>query len=121
MKQRYVTATALMTIAALLTTFTACSSVPTNTALLEQARSEYLAAQSNPKVATYAPLEMKQASEIYAQANAASDHGDSSDKVDKLAALAKQKLVAAQEIAKQKSAEADFAATGNNRPPMRLQ
>ncbi|MGZ3236458.1 MAG: DUF4398 domain-containing protein [Burkholderiaceae bacterium] len=107
MKKHYCTAT-LPVIATLLV---ACSSVPTDTALLEQTRSEYISAQSNPKVATYAPLEMKQASEVYAQANAAADHGESPEKVDQLAYLAKQKLMLAQEIAKQKATEADFATT----------
>lgn len=109
---------AWITVSALLI---GCSTAPTNTALLEQARSEYLAAQSNPKVATYAPQEMKQAADIYRQANAASDHGDSADKVDKLAALAKQKLITAQEIAKQKASDADFAVTGKDRKPIHLQ
>ena len=66
-------------MAGLMMLVSACSSMPTNTALLEQTRSEYIAAQSNPKVAAYAAHEMKQASEAYAQANAASDHGDSAD------------------------------------------
>ncbi|HEY8101115.1 MAG TPA: DUF4398 domain-containing protein [Burkholderiaceae bacterium] len=117
MKKHYLT-TALPAIAALLS---ACSSVPTNTVLLDQTRSEYIAAQSNPKVATYAPIEMKEASKVYAQANAASDHGDSPEKVDKLAYLAKQKIMLAQEIAKQKSTDADFATTSKDRNNMHTQ
>jgi hypothetical protein len=108
-------------LSALAVLLTACHSMPTNTTLLEQARSEYLAAQSNPKVATYAPAEMKQASTLYAQVNASADHGDSPDKVNKLAAQAKQQLIMVQEIAKQKATEADFAVTGKDCNQLRLQ
>jgi outer membrane protein OmpA-like peptidoglycan-associated protein len=98
----------------------ACSSVPRTTNLLEQTRMDYRAAQSNPSVARYAPLEMKQAGEAMDQANAASDHSDSADKIDKLAYLAKQKIALTQEAAKQKSAEAEVAASGKERDQMRL-
>lgn len=53
----------LLVIAALLT---ACNSIPTSTSMLDQTRNDYQSAQSNPKVASYAPLEMKQASDAMA-------------------------------------------------------
>lgn len=108
---------ALLTLAAALG---ACSSVPRTTSLLDQTRADYRAAQSNPSVARYAPLELKQAGEAMDQANAASDHADSVDKIDKLAYLAKQKIALTQEAAKQKSAEADVAASVKERDQMRL-
>jgi outer membrane protein OmpA-like peptidoglycan-associated protein len=108
---------ALLAIAALLG---ACSSMPKTTSLLDQTRSDYLAAQNNPKVATYAPLELKQAGEAMAQANAAANKGDKGEKIDKLAYLAKQKIALTQEAAKQKSAEADVASAGKERDQMRL-
>ncbi len=108
---------ALLTLAAALA---ACSSVPRTTGLLEQTRTDYRAAQSDPTVARYAPLEMKQAGEAMDQANAASDHSDSADKIDKLAYLAKQKIALTQEVAKQKSAEADIATSAKERDQMRL-
>jgi hypothetical protein len=89
--------------------------------LLDQTRSEYIAAQSNPKVAAYASLEMKQASEAYADANAASNHRASPKKVDKLAEIAKQKIILTQEIAKQKSTKADFSSVPNQNNQVRLQ
>jgi outer membrane protein OmpA-like peptidoglycan-associated protein len=98
----------------------ACNTMPKSTSLLDQTRSDYMAAQSNPNVANYAPLEMKQAGEAMEQANtAASDH-DSAEKIDKLAYLAKQKIALTQEVAKQKSAEASVAIAGKERDQMRL-
>lgn len=108
---------ALLAIAALVG---ACSSMPKSTSLLDQTRSDYLAAQNNLNVASYAPLEMKQAGEALAQANAAASHADSATKIDKLAYLAKQKIALTQEVAKQKSAEADVASAGKERDQIRL-
>ena len=107
----------LLVIAALLT---ACNSMPTNTSMLDQTRNDYRSAQSNPKVASYAPLEMKQASDAMAKANAAAANNDSTEEIDKLAYLAKQKIALTQEVAKQKSAEADVAKSGTERDKMRL-
>ena len=107
----------LLVIAALLT---ACNSMPTSTSMLDQTRNDYQSAQSNPKVASYAPLEMKQASDAMAKANAAAANNDSTEDIDKLAYLAKQKIALTQEVAKQKSAEADVAKSGTERDKMRL-
>lgn len=116
MKKIYI-APALIAVAAFVG---ACSSMPKTTSLLDQTRGDYLAAQSNPNVASYAPLEMKQAGEALEQANAAADAADSAEKIDKLAYLAKQKIALTQEVAKQKSAEADVASAGKERDQMRL-
>lgn len=107
----------LLVIAALLT---ACNSMPTSTSMLDQTRNDYQSAQSNPKVASYAPLEMKQSSDAMAKANAAAANNDSTEEIDKLAYLAKQKIALTQEVAKQKSAEADVAKSGTERDKMRL-
>ena len=111
MKKNYFTP-ALLSIAILVG---ACSSIPKTTSLLDQARGDYVAAQNNPKVASYAQLEMQQASAALEQANAAANHADSTEKIDKLAYLAKQKIALTQEVAKQKSAEADIASAGKER------
>ncbi|HTN66555.1 MAG TPA: OmpA family protein [Burkholderiaceae bacterium] len=108
---------ALLTIAVLLG---ACSSMPRTTSLLDQTRNDYVAAQNNPNVASYAPVEMKQAGEALNQANAAANDRDSAEKIDKLAYLAKQKIALTQEMAKQKAAEADVASAGKERDKMRL-
>ena len=98
----------------------ACSSVPNSTSLLEQTRSDFRIAQSDPKVAAYAPLELKQAAEALAQANAAANDKDSDEKVNRLAYLAKQKIALTQEVAKKKTAEAVVANAGQERDQMRL-
>jgi len=116
MKNFYFTPT-LLAIAALVG---ACSSGPATTSLLDQTRSDYRMAQSNPNVASYASLEMKQASDALAQANAAASHNDSAEKIDKLAYLAKQKIALTQEVAKQKSAEAEVASAGKERNQIQL-
>lgn len=116
MKKIYFTPV-LLTIAALVG---ACSSMPTTTSLLEQTRGDYAAAQRNPNVASYAPLELKQAGAALAQANAAANDADSAEKIDKLAYLARQKIALTQEVAKQKSAEAEVVSAGKERDQMRL-
>jgi outer membrane protein OmpA-like peptidoglycan-associated protein len=98
----------------------ACSSMPTSTTLLTETRNDYIAAQGNPNVARYAQLEMKQAREALDQADAASSDRDSTAKVDKLAYLAKQQIAVAQEVAKQRSAEASVASAGKERDQIRL-
>jgi len=99
----------------------ACSSMPNTTSLLDQTRSDYVAAQNNPNVAIYAPHEMRQAGEALGQANEAASHNDSAEKIDKLAYLAKQKIALTQEIAKQKVAEAEVANAGKERNHLRLE
>lgn len=116
MKKIYVPA--LLAMAALVA---ACSSAPTSTSLLDQTRGEYMAAQNNPSVTTYAPLEFKAASEAIGQANAAASNQEKPEQVDKLAYLAKQKIAIAQEVAKQKAAESDVANSAKERDQIRLQ
>ncbi|CDG84361.1 OmpA family protein [Janthinobacterium agaricidamnosum] len=98
----------------------ACSTAPTSTSLLDQTRGDYMAAQSNPAVSTYAAREFREAGAALEQANAAAERRDDADKVDKLAYLAKQKIATAQEVAKQKLAEADIANAGKQRDQLRL-
>ena len=116
MKKAHFTPTLLL-IAALLG---ACSSTPTTTGLLDQARSDYQSVQSNPKVASYAPLEMKQASDAMTQANLAATNNDSVENIDKLAYLAKQKIALTQEVVKQKTAEAEIDNAAKQRDQVRL-
>ena len=111
-------APALLVIVALLA---ACSSAPTSTSLLDQTRGDYMAAQNNPMVASYAPLEFKQASDALEAANAAATKNERPEQVDKLAYLAKQKIATAQEVAKQKAAENDVAKSGMQREQLRLE
>lgn len=99
----------------------ACSSAPTTTSLLDQTRGDFSAAQSNPSVASNAPVEFKAAAEALDRANAAADKKESVEAIDKLAYLAKQKIAVAQEVAKRKQAESDVANAGRQRDEIRLQ
>ena len=98
----------------------ACSSMPKTTSLLDQTRSDYVMAQNNPKIANYAALEMKQASDAMAQANDAASKKDEDEKIDKLAYLAKQKIALTQQVANQRSAEAEIANASKERDQIRL-
>jgi len=98
----------------------ACSTTPTTTSLLDQTRSDYMSAQNNPLVTSYAPVEFRQAGEALDKANAAATAKESPADIDKLAYLAKQKIATANEVAKQKSAEAETANAGKQRDQIRL-
>lgn len=98
----------------------ACASTPTSTPMLDQARSDFAMTNNTPAVSSYAPLEFKQASDALEQANAAAARRDSLEQIDKLAYIAKQKIATANEVAKQKSAEADIANSGKERDQVRL-
>lgn len=98
----------------------ACGSTSKSTSLLDQSRADYAAAQNNPKVADYAALELKLAGDALAQANAAASGRDSVEQIDKLAYLALQKIALTQEVAKQKSAEADVVNATRERDRIRL-
>jgi outer membrane protein OmpA-like peptidoglycan-associated protein len=100
---------------------TGCTSMPTHTSQLDQTRSDYLDAQRNPNIAKYAAVEMQQAGIAMDQANSAAADSGSDEKIDKLAYLAQQKIALAQEVAKQKSAEASIASATHERDRMRLE
>jgi outer membrane protein OmpA-like peptidoglycan-associated protein len=98
----------------------ACASSPKSTSLLDQVHAEYAQAQSNPKIATYAALEMQSATEAMAKADAAANSRESLETVDKLAYLTKQKIALAGEVASRKSSEADIASAAAIRDQVRL-
>ena len=98
----------------------ACSSTPKNIPALDTARSEYSAAQSNAKVVSLAPVELKEAGEAMIRANNAFSQNEDTDKVEKLAYLARQKTATAVEVAKRKSAEQDVVDAAKERDRMRL-
>ena len=101
--------------------FAACSSTPTTTSQLDQARGDFLAAQNNPSVAANAPLEFKAAADALDRANAAAAKKESLNEIDKLAYIAKQKIATAQEAARAKQAEADVANASRQRDEIRLE
>lgn len=106
---------------ALAIALSACSSAPTTTSTLDQARGDYMAAQGNPAVAQYASLELRQATVALDRANEAAARKESIAEVDKLAYIAKQRIATAQEVAKQKSAEAQVADAARQRDQVRLE
>lgn len=99
----------------------ACSTTPKTTSLLDQTRMDYQAAQNNPNVLSLAPLEMLQAGVAMDDANRAAKDNESSEKIDRLAYLAKQKIATAQELSKQKLAEASVADAAKARDQIRLE
>lgn len=100
---------------------TACSTVPTTTPTLDEARADFVAANNNPQIATYAPMEFKQAGEALDRANQAAASKESLDTIDRLAYVAKQRIATAQEVAKAKSAEAEVANAGRERDRVQLE
>jgi len=100
---------------------TACATAPVTTPTLDQARADFVAANNNPQVSQYAPLEFKQASEALDQANAAAARRESLNDVDRLAYLAKQRIATAMEVARGKAAEADIANASRQRDQVRLE
>lgn len=111
----------ILTLLAAAVLTTGCSSMPTHTSQLDQTRSSYLDAQRNPDIAKYAAVEMQQAGVAMDQANSAAADSGSTEKIDKLAYMAQQKIALAQETAKQKSAEASIASAGHERDRIRLE
>jgi outer membrane protein OmpA-like peptidoglycan-associated protein len=108
---------AMLVIAALLG---ACTSMPRTTSLLDQTRVEYQAAQNSPEVGSHARLELKQAGDALALANAAAANNDSAAEIDRLAYLARQKTALAQEVATRRVAENEIANSGRLRDEKRL-
>jgi len=99
----------------------ACSSMPTTTPQLDQARADFVAANNNPQVSSYAPLEFKQASDALNAANAAAAKKESLEDIDRLAYIAKQKIATAQAVARGKAAEANIADASRQRTEVRLE
>jgi outer membrane protein OmpA-like peptidoglycan-associated protein len=99
----------------------ACSTVPTTTPTLDEARADFVAANNNPQVATYAPNEFKQAGDALDRANQAAAQRESLDTIDRLAYVAKQRIATAREVAKSKAAEAEIAKAGRERDRVQLE
>jgi hypothetical protein len=98
----------------------ACSSMPPNNAMLDQARSDYRAAQGNVQTQALAPVELKQAGDALASAEASFARHDETAQVNQRAYLSKQRTALAQETAGRKGSEAAVAAAGAERDKLRL-
>jgi outer membrane protein OmpA-like peptidoglycan-associated protein len=98
----------------------ACSSMPASNAMLDQARGDYREAQTNTQTQALAPLELKQAGDALALAEAAFQRRDETTTVDHLAYLSRQRTALAQEAARRKGSEAAVAAATAERDKLRL-
>ena len=101
-------------------TLTGCASMPQNS-LLDEARSDYQAAQANPQVVELASYELKRAGDALSKATEAGSKQGDAAMVSHLAYLAKQRTAIAQETAKQKAAEATVASAARERGDIRLE
>ncbi len=101
-------------------TLSGCASMPQNS-VLDEARSDYQAAQANPKVVELASYELKQAGDALSKATDAASKQDDAAMVSHLAYLAKQRTAIAQETAKQKLAEETVANAARERGDIRLE
>ncbi len=108
-------------LASVVLVVSACANSPKTTSLLEQAHSDYVQAQADPRVANYASAEMLAASDAIARADAAASGRESLNTIDNLAYLAEQKIAIAMQVASKKSSEADIAKSATERDKIRLE
>lgn len=99
----------------------ACSSMPEQHTVLEEARSYYSAALSDPDVTNHAALELQQAGEALESAEDAWSEEEDAEVVDHLAYLAKQRALIAQDTGKLRAAEIDIASASSSRSAVRLE
>ena len=97
-----------------------CSTMPSQNTALEEARSVYSSARTNPQVTSLAPLELQKAGESLNKADAALSKGDDDATVNQLAYITKQQVAIAQETAKRKAAEQAVVNAGAQRDQIRL-
>lgn len=117
MRNSYILPTMLLAGA----TLAACSMQPEKNANLDDARSGYRAAQSNPDVTNLAAVELQQAGKALDQANAAHSKREDRPVVDHLAYLAKQRVAIAEQTAKRKTAELAVSNASTARDKVRLE
>lgn len=104
-----------------LTLLAACQSLPTNSAMLEKARSDYRAAEANPTVRELAKVEWRQASDALYEADRAwGARNEDADEIEHMAYMAKQRVAIAQETAVKVGAEQAVAAASKLRERIRL-
>ncbi len=98
-----------------------CSTTPSPNARLDEARNSYRMAQDDPQTRDMAGAEMRQASDALNKANDAWARKESPAEVDHLAYLAKQRVLVAQETARQKTAERAVTQADAERDKLRLE
>lgn len=98
-----------------------CSTTPTPNARLDEARNSYRMAQEDPQTRDMAGADMRQAGDALNKANDAWTRRESPAEVDHLAYLAKQRVLVAQETARQKTAELAVTQADAERDKLRLE
>ena len=99
----------------------ACSSLPPNNALLDEAGNDYSKAKASPQVTEFAAIELKQAGDSLDKAMHAWKEREDRALIEHLAHVAKQQVAIAQETANQKAAELAIATSGAERDKVRLE
>jgi len=108
-----------LSLIAMMTVLASCA-MPDRNPRLEDARSSYSTAQSDPQVVNLAALELKEADDALAKADKAWTQRKDPAKVDHLAYVAQQRVAIAQETAKRKAAEAAVSQSEAERDKIRL-
>ena len=98
-----------------------CGSMPEKNLALDEARSSYSTAQSNPDVTKHAAVELQQAEKAMEIAENAWSKNEDAALVDHLAYLAKQRAAIAQNTGILKASELAIANTGTERDKVRLE
>jgi uncharacterized protein YcfJ len=101
---------AKFTVALAILAASGCATFPEHDPALDDARLSVDSARRNPQVAMYAPVELDQAAATLRQANDLAANGGRYDDVHRLAILANQRAVAAQDAARVRSEQAALAA-----------
>lgn len=110
----------LISIVTLTAAMAACSSTPDPNNALEQARSKFETAQSNPQVTTHAADELQQAQNSLRQAERAWEGGEKDGSIEHLSYLATQRVVIAEESASNRASQQIISAAAVERDRMLL-
>lgn len=109
-----------ITLAALVATLAACSSLPEPNSALNEARDHFARAQGNSQIATLAPDELQAAGVSLRQAEQAYTDRAEKATVDHLAYMTSQRIVIAEETAASQASQAIVARAAAERDRMRL-
>ncbi|TDX99312.1 OmpA family protein [Thiohalophilus thiocyanatoxydans] len=98
-----------------------CTTVPEQHAVLEEARSNVMAAQSDSDVNEYAATELQEAERALERAENAWNKQEDAEEVDHLAYLANQRALVAHETGRLRAAEITVDNVGERRAEIRLE
>ena len=110
----------LISIVTLTAALAACSSTPDRNNALEQARSKFETAQSNPQVTTHAADELQQAQNSLRKAEGAWKSREKDGSIEHLSYLATQRVAIAEETASNRASQLIISEAAAERDKMRL-